>query len=74
MLPLALVGTTTDWFLDMDEVDRDTWEHLEIAFCKRYGTEKLMDSPIWKLSSIKMRHDENICKYIDRFNRIKLTL
>ena len=68
---MALVGTTADWFLDMDEVDRLTWTNLERAFCKRFGTDKLLDSPIRKLSTIRMKHSENVREYIDRFNHIR---
>ena len=71
LFPLALVGTTADWFLDMDEADRLTWTNLERAFCKRFGTDKLLDSPIRKLSTIHMKHSENVREYIDRFNRIR---
>ena len=71
LFPLALVGTAADWFLDMDEADRLTWANLERAFCKRFGTDKLLDSPIRKLSTIKMKSSENVREYIDRFNRIR---
>ena len=64
------MGSATDWFLDMDEADRGTWALLEAAFVKRFGSNKLMDSPIRKLSTIKMKHNENVPEYIDRFNRI----
>jgi hypothetical protein len=71
LFPLALTGTAADWFLDMEETDRVTWAQLEEAFCKRFGTDKLLDSPIRKLSTIKMKHNENVREYIDRFNRIR---
>ena len=71
LFPLALTGTAADWFLDMEETDRVTWAQLEEAFCKRFGTDKLLDSPIRKLSTIKIKPNENVREYIDRFNRIR---
>ena len=55
----------------MEETDRVTWSQLKEAFCKRFGTDKLLDSPIRKLSTIKIKHNENVREYIDRFNRIR---
>ena len=43
------------------------------AFIKRFGIDKLLDSPVRKLNTIKMRHIENVREYIDRFNRIRHT-
>ena len=60
LFPLALTGTVVDWFLDMEETDRVTWAQLEEAFCKRFGTDKLLDSPIRKLSTIKIKHNKNV--------------
>ena len=73
IFPLALIGTTTNWFLDMDAPKRLTWEFLSNAFIKRFGTYKLLDSLIRKLNTIKMRHSENVREYIDRFNHIRHT-
>ena len=70
LFPLALTGVAVDWFLDMDEADRATWALLETAFIKRFGSDKLMDSPIRRLSTILMKPNENVHEYIDRFNRI----
>jgi hypothetical protein len=70
LFPLALTGVAADWFLDMDEADRATWALLETAFIKRFGSDKLMDSPIRRLSTIRMKQNENVREYIDRFNRI----
>ena len=50
-----------------------SWEYLSNAFIKRFGTDKLLDSPIRKLSTIKMQHSENVREYIDRFNHIRHT-
>ena len=55
----------------MYEADRLTWTNLERVLCKRFGTDKLLDSPIRKLSTIRMKHNENVREYIDRFNRIR---
>ena len=33
--------------------------------------DKLLDSPIRKLSTIKIKHNENVWDYIDRFNIIR---
>ena len=71
LFPLALTGPATDWFLDMEETNRTTWAQLEKSFCKRFGTNKLLDSPIRKLSTIKIKHNENVREYIDRFDRIR---
>jgi hypothetical protein len=73
IFPLALAGTAADWFLDMDVPERLTWQFLSQAFVKRFGTDKLLDSPIRRLSTIKMKHNENVREYIDRFNRIRHT-
>ena len=73
IFPLALIGSATYWFLDMDVPERLTWEYLSNAFIKRFGTDKLFDSSIWKLRTIKMRHNENVKEYFDRFNRIRHT-
>jgi len=54
IFPLALTGTSTNWFLDMDVPERLSWEFLSNAFIKRIGTNKLLDSPICKLNTIKM--------------------
>ena len=48
-----------------------TWTQLEEEFCKRFGTNELLDNPIRKLSTIKIKHNENVQEYIDRFNRIR---
>ena len=71
LFPLALTGSAADWFLDMEEADRGTWALLEATFVRRFGSDKLMDSPIRKLSIIKMKHNKNVREYIDRFNRIQ---
>ena len=68
IFPLALAGTAADWFLDMDVPERLTWQFLSHAFVKRFRTDKLLDSSIRKLSTIKMKHNENVREYIDRFN------
>ena len=70
LFPLVLTGVVVDWFLDMDEANRATWALLETAFFKRFGSDKLMDSPIRRLSTIRMKQNENVRDYIDRFNRI----
>jgi len=57
----------------MDFPERLTWEYLSNAFVKRSETHKLLDSPIWKLSTIKMQHSENIREYIDSFSCIRHT-
>jgi len=67
--PLALACTAADWFLDIDVLERLTWQFLSHAFVKRFGTNKLLDSPIRNLSTIKMKHNENVREYIDRFNK-----
>jgi len=46
IFPLALIGTLANWFLDMDIPKKLTWEFLSNAFIKRFGTDKLLDSPI----------------------------
>jgi len=73
IFPLALTGIATDWFLDMDVPQRLTWEFLSNTFIKGFGIDKLLDSPIHKLNTIKMRHNETVREYIDRFNRIRHT-
>jgi len=70
LFPLAITRVATDWFLDMDKVDGLTWKLLETTFIKRFGFDKLMDNTIRKLSTIHMKHSENVCEYIDNFNRI----
>ena len=39
----------------------------------RVGTDKLLNSPIRRLSTIKMKHNENVREYIDRFNQVRHT-
>ena len=48
-----------------------TWAQIEEAFCKRFETNKLLDNPIRKLSTIKIKHNKNVREYTDRFNRIR---
>lgn len=73
LFPLALIGVATNWFLNMDTPNRLTRDLLGRAFIKRFRTYKILDNPIQNLSTIKMRHSENIREYIDRFNCIRHT-
>ena len=55
----------------MEEIDRVMWAQLKESFCKCFRTNKLLDNPIRKLSTIKIKHNENLREYIDRFNCIR---
>lgn len=60
LFPLALVGLAVDWFIDMDGIGHTTWANLECAFSKRFSLERLQDNPIKCLSTICMKHNENV--------------
>jgi len=57
--------------MDMPKMLR--WEYLGRALIKIFGTDKLLESPIRKLSIIKMRHCENLQEHIDSSNHIRHT-
>jgi len=46
----------------MDVADKDTWANLERAVSKIFSTNKLLDTPTMKLSTIKMKYFLHICK------------
>jgi len=73
LFPLVVIKTTTDWFFVNGYPRKVNMGVFGQSLIKGFGTDKLLDSPIHKLSTIIMRHSKNVLEYIERFIHIRHT-
>lgn len=71
LFSMTMVDKSREWFFNLDRDDRQDWSELKESFVKRFQPFRLAESLFVKLSNIKMKKDEQVRDYIERFKRLR---